>query len=181
VQHPSQSGEAGNVAGTRAQRPLLAAHGAGGQGVGEEAAAGAAVSAQHDVLGDAQGVEQGDVLEGAADAGLGDLVRPEVQQAPAGEADLPLTGLTEPAQAVEQRGLARTIGPDQAADLSLGDVEGHAGQRDDAAEAHAEPLDAQQRRRGQTVLRGITIARPAASTILSLRFARAIGVGAPVL
>ena len=49
------------------------------------------------------------------------------------------------ADAVEQRGLAGAVRADQAADLAVADVEGHAVQRDHAAEAHLDTGDPQQR------------------------------------
>ena len=52
--------------------------------------------------------------------------------------------LVEPAQAIEERGLAGAVRPDQAEDLALMHVEGHAVQRDDAAEHDADVANRKQ-------------------------------------
>ena len=81
--------------------------------------------------------KQRDVLEGAADADLGDPVRRPRQDAGAFHQDVAGARLVEPGEAIEQRGLAGAVRSDQAEDCALVHVEGHAIQRDDAAEHDA--------------------------------------------
>ena len=61
--------------------------------------------------------KQRDVLEGAADADLGDPVRRARQDARAFHQDVAGRRLIEPGEAVEQRGLAGAVRSDQAEDL----------------------------------------------------------------
>src|SRR5258706_13279732 len=74
------------------------------------------------------------VLEGAADADFGDPVWRPRQDAHAFHQDVAGARLGEPAQAIEEGGLARAVRSDQAEDLALMHVEGNAIQPDDAAE-----------------------------------------------
>ena len=90
--------------------------------------------------------KQRDVLEGAADADLGDPVRRPRQDARAFHQDVAGRRLIEPGEAVEQRGLAGAVRADQAEDLALVHVEGHAVQRDDAAEHDADVANREQGR-----------------------------------
>ena len=78
--------------------------------------------------------EERQVLEGAADAEAGDAMRRHGEQRPAVKLDLSAAGNVEPAHAVEERRLAGAVGADEADDLALADVEGHAVQGHDAAE-----------------------------------------------
>ena len=104
--------------------------------------------ADHDVVEHAHGAEQRQVLESAADAEAGDAVARQREQRRAAERDVAAVALVEPRHAVEERGLARAVGSDQADDLAGRDVEGDAVERDDAAEAHGDILHAQQGLRG---------------------------------
>ena len=98
--------------------------------------------------------KQRDVLEGAADADLGDPVRRARQDALAFHQDVAGARLIEPAEAIEQRRLAGAVRPDQAEDLALMHVEGHAIQRDDAAEHDA---DVANRKQGISSLRELCL------------------------
>ncbi len=89
--------------------------------------------------------KQCDVLEGAADADLGDPVRRPRQDALAFHQDVARRRLIEPRQAIEQRGLAGAVRADQSEDLSMAHVERHAVQRDDAAEHDADVANREQR------------------------------------
>ena len=102
------------------------------------------MAAQHHIVLDGHGAEQRQVLKGAADARCGDAVPGDGEQGAAVEHDLPALAGVEPRQAVEQRGLAGAIGPDQARDLPRGDVERDAVERHDAAEMHRHAADGQQ-------------------------------------
>ena len=88
--------------------------------------------------------KQRDVLEGAADADLGDLVRRARQDAGAFHQDVAGRRLIEPRETVEQRGLAGAVRSDQAEDRALVHVEGYAIQRDDAAEHDADVANREQ-------------------------------------
>ena len=89
--------------------------------------------------------KQRDVLERPPDADLGDPVRRPRQNAAAFHQDVAGGRLIQPAQAVEQRGLAGAIRADQSEDLSLVHVERHAGERDDAAEHDVDVTHREQR------------------------------------
>jgi hypothetical protein len=103
------------------------------------------MTTHHRVLHHRHGAEQREVLERAADAHRRDPVHRHVGEGLAVEQDPSGAGLIEPRQAVEQRRLARAVGPDQAADLTFSDVEGHAVEGHDAAEPYRDALDGQQR------------------------------------
>ena len=64
------------------------------------------------------------------------------------EADLPRVGRDEPADGVEERGLAGAIGPDEAGDGAGCDVDGAPGERRHAAEALGDVDHREQRARG---------------------------------
>ena len=61
--------------------------------------------------------------------------------------DLSGAGLVQPAEAIEQRGLAGAVRPDQAGDLAGHDVESDVIQSNHAAEAKGDAADRQQFRR----------------------------------
>ena len=88
--------------------------------------------------------KQRDVLEGAADADLGDPVRRARQDAYAFHQDIAGARLIESGEAVEQRRLAGAVRSDQAEDCALVHVKGHAVQRDDAAEHDADVANREQ-------------------------------------
>src|SRR5688572_4452708 len=96
---------------------------------------GARVAPDHYVLERRQVHEQADVLERAADAGGGDLVRLEAGEAAAVEAEAAAVGLVDAGEHVEQRGLARAVRADEAVDLTFANRERDLTQRLDAAEA----------------------------------------------
>src|SRR5664279_353106 len=124
------------------------------QGVADDIAVGAGMGADPDVVEYRKVGKQGDVLEGAADADLGDLVRGPGQDALSLQQDVTFAGLIEPGEAIEQRGLAGAVGPDQAENLALMHVEGHAVQGDDAAEHDA---DVANRKQGIVSLRELCL------------------------
>ena len=115
------------------------------QRVGDEARRGAAVAADLDVVEHGHAVEQRHVLERAADAELRDGVAGAAQDRAALEQDVAVVGHVEARQAVEERGLARAVGTDQAGNLARRHVEGDAVQSHDAAEADRYGAHAQQR------------------------------------
>ena len=100
--------------------------------------------ADHDVLAHRHAAEHRQVLEGAAHAQPGDLMRGRVGDRLAFEQDVAGLVLVQPAQAVEQRGLAGAVGADQAADVAALHIEAHAVEGDDAAEAHGHATHAEQ-------------------------------------
>ncbi|MDT4847350.1 hypothetical protein FQZ97_814020 [compost metagenome] len=91
-------------------------------------------AAEHDVVTHAQALEERKVLEGARDAQPGQPRRRHMAEAAPTDPHAPAVGPVQPADDIDQRALAGTIGPDDGADLSLGDREVHARQRGDAAE-----------------------------------------------
>ncbi len=111
----------------------------------QEAHLGAAVHADHHVVEDAQSAPEGEVLERAADADAGDLVR---RRAPAAicvlEGDRALGRVVDPADDVEHRRLAGAVRTDDRADVAGPHLEGDAVERDDPSEAHGQALYRQQ-------------------------------------
>src|SRR5256885_14683983 len=93
------------------------------QRVAEEVAARPAVHADHHVLQHAERREEREVLEGAADAEVGDAVRWQRQQRASAEVDVAALGRVEPAQAVEEGRLAGAVGAGEPDDLAAGHVE----------------------------------------------------------
>src|SRR6185312_8387388 len=83
-------------------------------------------------------------LEGAADAGREHFVRCVVGDLLAAQPDLAAVHPLVAGDHVEQRGLARAVGPDQAGDAALGHVQGAVLQRIHPAECLAHPGGAQQ-------------------------------------
>ncbi len=69
---------------------------------------------------------------------VSDPVRRARQDALAFQENVAVARLVEPGEAIEQRRLAGAVRPDQAEDLALMHIEGHAVQRDDAAEHDAD-------------------------------------------
>ena len=128
------------------QRRFLPAHPRQAQRVADEIAAAVGMAADPDVVEHRLRAEQREVLEGAGDADLGDAVRRAGEHRAAFEQDIAAIGRVEPADAVEQRGLAGAVRPDQPEDLALLDGERDAVERDDAAEAQSDVADFEQRR-----------------------------------
>src|SRR6185503_10704332 len=92
------------------------------------------VAADHHVFERGKIHEQADVLEGAADAGGRDLVRLQAGETAVVEPEVTAIGRIDAGENIEQRGLAGTVGTDQAVDLALADGEGDIIQRLHAAE-----------------------------------------------
>ena len=115
------------------------------QRVGDEIAAAARVGADPHVVEHGLRAEQRQVLEGAADADLGDAMRRPVEQRAPLEQDVAAIGGVEPADAVEQRRLAGAVRPDEPEDLAGLDREGDAVERDNAAETQCDVADFEQR------------------------------------
>src|SRR5262245_26512381 len=85
-----------------------------------------------------------EVLECPRDTERDDLSGGDALDSSAGKRDGPGRNPVEAGDAVEQRGLARAIGPDQSANLACIDVATHAIERAHAAEAHRNVVDAKQ-------------------------------------
>ena len=128
------------------ERRVLAPHPRQAQRVAQEIAAAAAMAADHDVLEHGHVAKQRQILKRAADADLGDPVRRLVEDGLALKLNVAMVRRVEPAEAIEQGGLAGAVRADQAQEHALGHVERHVVERDDAAETHADILDRQQRR-----------------------------------
>src|SRR5690606_26342075 len=97
-----------------------------------------------DVLEHRHRAEEGEVLEGAADAERGDGVPGHPEERLRAEEDVAALALVQPRQAIEERRLAGAVRADQPDDLPGSDVERDAVERHDAAEAHANVPHAQQ-------------------------------------
>ena len=124
---------------------LAAADPGQSQRVADNVAVGAGMRADPNVVEHRQIGKQRDVLKGAADADFRDPVRRTRQDALAFHENVAGARLVEPAQAIEQRGLAGAVWPDQAQDLALMHVKGHAVQGDNAAEHDAYVANCEQR------------------------------------
>ena len=98
----------------------------------------AAVRADEHVLEHGHRPEELDVLERARDALAHDLVRGCLEDRRAVEQHLAGVRPVEPRDDVEGRRLAGAVRPDQAGDVSFLDVERHAVERDDSAEAQGD-------------------------------------------
>src|SRR5690606_2965610 len=114
-----------------------------------------------DVLGDAQRGQRPDQLEGAGHALVGDAGGLEAADLLAVEGDGPGIGPQEARDHVERGGLARAVGPEQADDLALGELEAQIVDGNKAAEAPAQAGDGEQRAHGAASLRP---SRPSLST-----------------
>jgi len=88
-------------------------------------------------------LEQPHVLEGSHHAFTGDLMPGQAFDRLAVEQDAATARLVEAGQAVEHRGLASAVRADQGDDLFFLDGQGHAVDRQQAAEAHAQIFDFQ--------------------------------------
>ena len=89
--------------------------------------------------------EQCQVLKGAAEAKRRHGVAWQAGGVGAGEGHAPLARPVDPADDVEERGLAGAIGADQPTDLAFLHREGDAAHRRDAAEAHHDIAHLKQR------------------------------------
>ncbi len=101
--------------------------------------------ADPDIVEHAEIGKQRDILEGAADADLGDAMRRARQDAVALHQNVALARLIEPRQAIEQRGLAGAVRPDQTENLPTVHVERDAVERDDSSEHDADVAHGKQR------------------------------------
>src|SRR5260370_1950641 len=143
VGHGGEVKKSEQLPGALADLRLLAPRPRQAQRVAEKVAARPAVHADHHVLAPAERGEEREVLEGAADAEVGDAVRRQRQQRAAAEVDVAALRRVEPAQTIEERRLAGAVGTDEPDDLAVGHVERDAVERDDAPEAHGEVADGQ--------------------------------------
>src|SRR4029079_8102968 len=108
------------------------------------------VLVHHQVLQYRHAGEYANVLEGAGDAGVAiDVVIVKLFEVEAlavgmGELHHPFARLVEAGDAVEDRGLARAVWPDQGSDVLPANFEGDIVDGDDPTEAHREVLDPEQ-------------------------------------
>ena len=123
-----------------------------------ERSAPAEMLADHHVVGRGEPREQADVLVGARHTQLGHPMRRQAIDAAPVQLDPPAGGLEQAGDEVEQRGLARAVGTDQAVHLGIGNGEGGVVHRADAAErardageaeAHAAPRARRRKRSGR--------------------------------
>ena len=92
------------------------------------------VAPDHDVVEHGHVAEQGQVLEGPADAEIGPVVGLHLGDVTALEQHLPLGGGVAAGDAVEHRGLAGAVGADDRKQLALADAEADMTERPDTAE-----------------------------------------------
>jgi hypothetical protein len=104
------------------------------------------VAANLDVIEDRHGGEQGRALERAAHSDRGDIGSRAIAQRFPVQADVAALGAIKPAQAVKQSGLAGAIRSDQPRNPTFTNGETDIVECDDAAEAHRQLRDFQQRR-----------------------------------
>src|SRR5690625_1047842 len=90
----------------------------GGQGIGIHED----VAAHQNVVEHAHAAEERDVLKGAGDAAPRDAMRLQVVDLSALEGDRPFLRRVESGDGVDEGGLARAVGADQAEDLALADA-----------------------------------------------------------
>ena len=84
----------------------------------DQAGAAAHMSADHQVLEDAQAGKQLDMLEDARNAVRDNLMSAQAQEILGLETDAPAAGIVDASEQVEQRGLAGPVGSDQRVDLT---------------------------------------------------------------
>ena len=111
---------------------------------GQKAGFQAAVTARQHVLQRGQLAEQTDALEGAGNAHLHDIVRALAGDVLAAEGDAAVFGLVVARDAVEDRGLARPVGADEAHHAALLHREGQLVDGDQATEDLADLMQLQQ-------------------------------------
>src|SRR5207249_8121767 len=103
------------------------------------------VATEHEVVDDGHAPEERNVLKGAGHAQGGDAGGREPGELVAVETDGPLLRVKDAADAVQQGGLARTVGTDDGQDLALLDVEADAADGLDAAERLRDVADLDER------------------------------------
>src|SRR5215468_6238036 len=91
------------------------------------------VAAEQEIVEDGHAPEEGDVLEGAGDAELGDLAGGQVGDVAALADDPAGVGVVEAADHVEDGRLAGAVGPDDREDFALLGLQGNPGDRLDTA------------------------------------------------
>jgi hypothetical protein len=107
------------------------------------------VCPDQDVLEHGHRPEELDVLERARDALTDDRVRCRAEDRLPVELHAPRVRLVEPRDDVERGRLAGAVRPDEARDLAFLDVERHAVEGDDAAEAERDVLDREEGHRSE--------------------------------
>jgi hypothetical protein len=125
-----------------AQRPLLAGR-AEPQHRAAEPDLAHVVGAGHHVFEDGERREERHVLERAGQPPARDLVRGHREEVAPVEPHGAVARLVEPAEHVEERGLAGAVRPDERTDRAGLDVEGELVEGDDTAEAHPHVVDGQ--------------------------------------
>src|SRR5271157_159462 len=96
------------------------------------------MSAQHEVIHDAGVAEELDVLEGASDAPTGYVIRPVTHQIFIFQENLSVIRFINPADHVEDSGLAATVRPDDGEYLVVLNLEAHGFHSPDPAEGDAQ-------------------------------------------
>jgi hypothetical protein len=125
------------------------------------------VAGHPDIIKDGERTEEADVLEGAGDAALDNLVDPQPGQRPAGKGHVALGGRVDAGDEVEDRGFAGAIGADKAAKLAFIDGEVHGVDSNEAAKADRGRIELEQGGHQSFTLPNLTLNRPWGRAIIS--------------
>src|SRR5262249_45175403 len=128
-----------------AMGPLLASRAAVVEATGQGARAQVDVATDLHVVEDTHAPEERDVLERAGDPESRALMRLKRRDVPTIERDAPARGCVDPADAVEDAGLARAVGADDHEEIAGGDLDAHAGQSRHPTEVEMQSLEGEQR------------------------------------
>ena len=139
-----EADEADDAGGADLGLGFLALGAGGGEHDFGEGALVGVVQADHDVLDEGQLAEELDVLEGAADAGGGDLGGFLADEADAFQLDVAAGGHVDAGEHVHHGAFAGAVGADQAVDGARHDGEIDVVQRLEAAELHQDALHLEQ-------------------------------------
>ncbi|MBS1147542.1 MAG: hypothetical protein H6R08_1718 [Proteobacteria bacterium] len=131
--------------GARARISLLAARGGQAQHGADDTTRGTRVAPDQHILQRGHLGKQADVLEGARQPRLQHLMRLAPVEAGVIETNLAMVDRIQPGERVEQRGLARAVGPDEAVNFARVDLQRNVGQRLQAAKRLANAGNGQQR------------------------------------
>ena len=117
-------------------RPILGARARQAERIGQKPGTARGMCASQNILSHRHGFEQGQVLEGTPQAKRRHAVARFIGGGMAIEAHAALIRAVYAADDIEQRGLARAIGANQAAYLAFRDIEGNAGHSRYTTKAH---------------------------------------------
>ena len=135
------------------------------------------VASDQDVVEHTHMVEEGEVLEGAADAQPGAVARSMPGDVAILEDDPPALRPVAAGDAVDDRGLARAVRADDREQLALADMEAHLGERAHAGKAQGDIVDFQQFRHFGALLRFLRLVKPEEDAMIKHAFRLGGGEG----